>query len=260
MQPVKIAIIEDEEHPRNLLVEYINEINSVELTGTADDIEGAIKLISTQKPEIVLLDIDLYTRPAFEILEYFKEKKQTFAVIFTTAYSDFKDEALDKYGVEFSIFNYLLKPIDKIQLVELINRYKQKRPRFSIEAFTSATNRIMNQNIRIQTTNEDYILRTDDIVYCTSDKNSRYSKIVLNKEIQFTVSKSIGELARQFPPEKFNRIDQSTIINKKYYSGINKISKRCVCIKSNQKYEIPIAKSRLKSVIQSALSWFDTNL
>jgi len=257
MESVKIAIVEDEIEPLRILLSYISLIDDVVIVGTAEDVDSANQLIFKTRPDIVLLDIRLYGRSAFEILEHFKEQNISFAVVIITADSNYREQVFNDFGVEFNIFNYLLKPIDKQQLITLIERYKQKRPVFTAETFKTATDKLIPQKLVFDTQTHFYSVDPHEIIYCcSSEKSSRCCDIIIDNQRKIPVSKSIGEVTKLLPPEMFDVLDQSTVVNRKYIYSINKLKNKCMCIKDNQMYEIDMAKSQVNKFISKIKALF----
>ena len=101
------AVIVDDE-PKSIevlktLVECF--IDGLEIVGTANDIETAIKVIEDTKPDIAFLDITLKEGDSFQILK--RLKKIDFDVVFITAYDEYTTRALRYSGI-----HCLYKPID----------------------------------------------------------------------------------------------------------------------------------------------------
>jgi two-component system LytT family response regulator len=72
-----------------------------------------------EKPDLVLLDISMPPSNGFELLRKFNNI--LFEIIFTTAHSQFAIDA-----IKFSAVDYLLKPIDPVDLVSAIDRVRKK--------------------------------------------------------------------------------------------------------------------------------------
>jgi two-component system, LytTR family, response regulator len=115
-------IIDDESKARivlnAILEQYCPDIQVVE---QCSDLPSGIKAIKKHRPNIVFLDIEMPGHSGLEILEFFLPEEINFSIIFTTAYNEYALQAF-----KFSAIDYLLKPIQHLQLIEAIERFKRK--------------------------------------------------------------------------------------------------------------------------------------
>ena len=102
---IRIAIIEDEAPARELIGHYLEEIDYVEIIAECADGFSGLKAISSLKPDLVILDIQMPRLTGIEMLEVTTEKPE---VIFTTAYDQFAIKAF-----ELNATDYLLNPFEK---------------------------------------------------------------------------------------------------------------------------------------------------
>lgn len=106
MDKKTILVVEDEKGMRESLQEILESSGYVVVT--AEDGEKAIRLVGSQKIDLVLLDIILPRKDGFEVLKELKEDEKTkeIPVVLATNLSDPKDiqKALD-YGAT----TYLVK-------------------------------------------------------------------------------------------------------------------------------------------------------
>lgn len=103
MVTLKCLIIDDEPLAREVLQEYIEVIDYLELIGTAENALELDQLLGQQAIDLIFLDIQMPYMTGFDFL---KIKKQLPMVIITTAYSDYALE-----GFQFNVMDYLVKPI-----------------------------------------------------------------------------------------------------------------------------------------------------
>ena len=123
MEKIKrIAIIDDEPDAREalqiLLKSYCPDI---EICGEADSVESGYKLIRQTKPHCILLDISMEDGNGFDLLDKFPQP--SFQVIFTTAFDEFALKAFRYHALD-----YLLKPINAVELAQTIDRVKITPP------------------------------------------------------------------------------------------------------------------------------------
>src|SRR4051812_28844330 len=82
----------------------------VDVLGSYHSGADALEAIRGQRPQLLFLDIETPRMNGFELLE--KVKEQPFELIFTTSYDQYAIKA-----IRFSALDYLLKPIDREELM-----------------------------------------------------------------------------------------------------------------------------------------------
>jgi len=134
MKKIKAVIIEDESEDMDLMKSLLTDFDMIDIVATARDIENGVAAISVNKPDLIFLDINLYGRNSFEILDIIKNFDLDPKVIFTTAYGNYMNIAF-----KYSAFDYLLKPVDRNELKDtlerFINNYEQTAFNESYEKF-----------------------------------------------------------------------------------------------------------------------------
>ena len=115
---IRTIIIEDEKEDLDLMINLLKTHKEIELIATARDIENGVAAISVHKPDLIFLDINLYGRISFEILDVIQKFDLKPKVVFTTAFNNYMNKAF-----KYSAFDYLLKPIDRKELKNTIERF-----------------------------------------------------------------------------------------------------------------------------------------
>jgi two-component system LytT family response regulator len=110
MENIRIIIIDDEAPARELLKHYLKEVEFAEVIAECSDGFSGLKSISTMKPDLVFLDIQMPRLTGIELVEVLTEKPE---IIFTTAYDQFALKAFELNAVD-----YLMKPFEKRRLLE----------------------------------------------------------------------------------------------------------------------------------------------
>ena len=106
----KALIIDDENRTRDLIAKMINSFGlNIEAFPIGENVQSGIKAIEEMSPDIVFLDIQMPDGTGFDVLKAVKNKN--FEVVFITAHEEFAIKA-----IKFSALDYLLKPIDPIEL------------------------------------------------------------------------------------------------------------------------------------------------
>jgi len=213
---IKAVIIEDEVNVREGLKKML-KIVAPQITIVAEIgfVSKALTFLSTQSVDLVFIDIKLEDGTGFDILEQLETID--FNVIFTTAYNQYAIKAF-----KYSAIDYLLKPIDPIELQEAIQRSIKtiKHQKEHLELLEILKNNInkKDKKIVIKTTEQRYILNVTDIIRL--EANGAYTLFV-TKSKNIIASKNI-KYFQEILDSSFIRCHQSHLINTSHILEINK--------------------------------------
>ncbi|MET4137875.1 LytTR family DNA-binding domain-containing protein [Pedobacter sp. UYP1] len=243
---MRILIIEDEPAVLKELVWFIKQDHQLILLGTATNVKDALVLIKATGPELILMDIQLVDGTAFDILNQLAAI--SFKIIFITAYSHFAIKAI-KYGA----LDYLLKPLDEMELKEVLNSIKRDKEIESLqlsEQLAIVKNNVeykdINLESRIVLHSLDFlqILQLKEIIYCQSDGG--YTTFFLSEGRKLMISKPLKFYDELLPEKWFLRPHQSYLVNVLH---IDKFLKAGTIVMKD-KTEIPVASRRRDYIIQ----------
>ena len=118
---IKTIIIDDEQNSRealeNLVKSYCPDLHVV---SSAASVEEGIKVIKSEKPDLVFLDIEMPDKSGFDLLSQLGTID--FEVIITTGYEQYAVKAFKTVALD-----YLLKPIDINELELAVAKVLEKR-------------------------------------------------------------------------------------------------------------------------------------
>jgi len=197
----RCAIIDDEELAIDILQNYIQKIDNLELVGKCKSAVEAYNLLQKTKVDLLFLDIQM---PMLTGIEFLKNIANPPKVIFTTAFSEYAVEGFDLNAVD-----YLLKPISFDRFLKAVNKLQT-----NISAITTQiSDAVTNYDDAFIYLKEDKImvkLLLKDILYIESLKN--YVKVkTISKDI--ITYKTISSMEEKLPSNKFLRIHRSYIVN-----------------------------------------------
>ena len=214
-------IIDDEKNARETLSKIIERYfnTKIKILQLADSVKEGVFAINKYRPDIVFLDIEMPEENGFKLFDYFDI--YDFEVIFTTAY---KQYAID--AIKFAALDYLLKPINYIDLREVLVRFEKKHSKSSntdqIEAFLNNINDTGNFNkIALPTLDGFQLEKVNNIVYCQAEEN--YCKIFTNRNEAILVARTLKNIEELLPEELFFRIHKSHLVNMNYIKSYSKI-------------------------------------
>ncbi|MDQ3047909.1 MAG: LytTR family DNA-binding domain-containing protein [Bacteroidota bacterium] len=218
---IKAVVVDDELGARESLSKMIEKnCKHIEIVGKADSTLSAYEAITTKKPDLVFLDIEMPNGNAFDLLEKFKEID--FDIIFTTAYDHYAIRA-----IKFSAIDYILKPIDPEELIQAVFRFEEKIGQKNMldKKFKALLSNVKPENklkkVGIPDGDGLIFINLSDIIRCDSDGN--YTFFILTTGKKIIASRTLGEYEQMFVDDNFFRVHRSHLINlehvKKYIKG-----------------------------------------
>ncbi len=218
---IKALLVDDEQHCLETLTWQLEKFcPEVEIIGVCDSAEKALAILNNEEIELAFLDIEMPHMNGFELLQRFK--KIPFEIIFTTAYDMFAVKAF-----KFSALDYLLKPIDKDELVQAVEKVKEKKnqailpEQLNILFQNFYNQKQTSQKIALPTMNGLEFVIADDIIHCQSEGN--YTHIFLKDDAKFLICRTLKETEELLSGHNFFRVHHSHSINlnhiKKYVKG-----------------------------------------
>jgi two-component system LytT family response regulator len=116
---MRALIVDDEPVARKVLREELELLGSIDIVGEADNGKSALLKISSIKPDIVFLDIQMPVMGGFEVLDRLVGGHMP-VVVMVTAYDQHAIRAFEAGAVD-----YLLKPIGQQRLLQAVDRAKR---------------------------------------------------------------------------------------------------------------------------------------
>ncbi len=219
---IKTLIIDDEFVSRNVLRKLLTlhtpDIEVIKECANAN--EGKLAIEELQ-PQLVFLDISMPGKSGLDMLKEIEDIN--FEIIFVTAFHEYTIQA-----IRFSAIDYLLKPVDKNELIQAVDRVKEKIS----HAESKEPVKTFLYNIQQAQTSQEMqlcvpgikgfqIIKLRDIVYCEADNT--YTVIHLGENKKLIASRPLMDYESLLQDASFVRIHKSYLINiqhlKEYQKG-----------------------------------------
>jgi two-component system LytT family response regulator len=207
---IRSIIVDDEQMGRNLLASLLDEYcPNVAVVAEADSVTAARDVIRRHEPELVFLDIEMPRNSGFDLLE--EVEGRAFDVVFTTAYEQYAIRA-----IKAAALDYLLKPINKDELMAAVAKTEQRRAvdmQHNLESLLENLRRPSSEPHKLALPTEDglMVVRTADIIRC--EAAASYTWVYMTASERLLVSRPLKEFETLLAGMSFLRVHHSHMVN-----------------------------------------------
>lgn len=122
---LKVLLVDDEPIVRQYLVSIIDwEKYGFYICGEAGSGKEALEMIELYSPDLVITDIKMPEIDGLELVRIaISEMKVLSKFIILSSYNDF---SYARTAIKYNVMDYILKPIDEGELLEILNRFKRE--------------------------------------------------------------------------------------------------------------------------------------
>lgn len=199
---LRLLIIDDEARARQYLRALLSAYADVEIVGEASSVSEALILIQSEKPDALLLDIEMPGENGFTLLRALDHPPR---VVIVTAYACHAVEAFECQAVD-----YLLKPVKADRLATTLKRLRTQTPS---ESPWQAKDRIC-----FKTPQRTVIAESKSILALEADGD--FSRIYIEGETPVMICHNLSYYEKVLPSPPFLRLDRSLLINKERVKSI----------------------------------------
>jgi len=221
----RAIIADDERELRAYLKALLSEIwPDLVICGEAQDGKEALELVESRRPQVAFLDIRM---PGLSGMQVARRIAGLCRIVFVTAFDRYAVEAFEKGAVD-----YLLKPVTKDRLLQTMHRLQNQLdsspepPAGLAEVVEQVLSHLPERRgphflrwIRAQQKDTICLIPVEEADYFKAE--DKYT-VVVTKEGESLIKKSIKELAQDLDPAQFWQIHRATIVN---VSRIDRVSR-----------------------------------
>ncbi len=241
---IRILIVDDEAAAGNILTLLIEKHIPVkkEIRYCADP-QKALELLPVFQPSLVMLDIDMPGMNGFDFLNQAGEA--SFDVIFTTAYDQYAIKA-----IRFSALDYLLKPIDVVELQNAIHRHivRNQYPHHQQQLFSNLIENLQQgepTDFKLALSIKEGVFRFElRNIICLEGQNN-YTRFLFANHKPLLISKTLGEYQEILQEHHFLRVHKSFLVNK---SHVRRIDNDGFLELSNNS-RVPVSRRRKNEIV-----------
>jgi two-component system, LytTR family, response regulator LytT len=219
---LRAVVVDDEQLAREELCFLLEQAGGVDIVGQARNGVEGLRLVGEQKPDLLLLDVQMPGLNGFEVAHRLMDAGLLPHLVFVTAYDQY---ALDAFKV--NAVDYLLKPVDAARLNETLERVRRRveidqRAKDAIgrdelervlRAVTDAPKAGGRQEqFAIKTGEERFLLvSADEIVHVSMVDDAIV--VVTNTASGTSNYRTLDELSARLDPSVFWRVHRSHLVN-----------------------------------------------
>ncbi|MEO1411950.1 MAG: LytTR family DNA-binding domain-containing protein [Bacteroidota bacterium] len=229
LTPYRILIVEATPSLAERLERYLGTLGH-QITGRASSYETAVQQIEQQRPDLVLLALQLNgPRSGIELAQYLQSSRVACPFIYLSAQLD--APSLEAAKATFPEA-YLLQPIQPQRLfatIELVmyRRQFQERPRY----------------LQVSEGGHSHLIPTEDILFLQS--RHVYLQIYQRNDDRPLLHRaSLKELASRLPTDQFLQPHRSFLVNRQHIRSWNN---EYLAVEGHQ---IPISRARRRAVLE----------
>ncbi|PGY11938.1 LytTR family DNA-binding domain-containing protein [Bacillus sp. AFS031507] len=203
---MRILIAEDNPASRKLLKHLVKHVPNYQIVGEAVNGEDLIKKVMMEKPDLVLVDINMPLLNGMEAVKSCKKIVPSLQVIFITGHDEY---ALEAFGV--NAIDYIVKPVERERLYAALDRAATlKNKNVTIQQSS------IKKDLMIKQQNHYSFIPLDEIIFI--EKADRKSVIhTMDQKIEFNEALTNLE---EILDSRFVASHRSYIINLQHLSKI----------------------------------------
>lgn len=213
-QIIRALIVDDEPLGREIVHAMLAEAPQITVIDECENGYQAIKAINTHQPDLLFLDVQMPGIDGFGVLKEIHKDKLPYT-IFVTAYDQYAVKAF-----EVNALDYVLKPIDPDRFANAVTRaitmIKDRQESIMSRRMLALFNSLREQpqeyleRLAIKKDGKILCVRVNEIEWIVAEGN--YVSLHLGKRSHL-LRTSMSALEIKLNPNKFQRINRSTIVN-----------------------------------------------
>lgn len=210
MNPIRILVADDDPGMRVLLTGIVQKVEGYDLVGTACSGEELLQLYDQQRPQVVIMDVEMPGKTGIECAEVIQDRDPSCILIFVTAHEKYMGDAFRVYA-----FDYLLKPFSVERAGQTLRLAAQRLNATASRPEPRETNApaVSGNGARLMLRGRDGItfVSTADILLV--QREERQTVIYATGGRRYITTDSLSDIDEKLCDDVFLRTHKSCIVN-----------------------------------------------
>lgn len=221
MMPITILIADDDAGMRLVMRKLVQQAEGYELVGEASDGAELIRLYDAQRPEVVLLDVEMPEMSGIDCARAIQDRDPRTVLVFATAHEEYMASAFEVYA-----FDYLVKPFRVERAMETFRRIRERLRGGEVEtvavphtleaAEKPTVGKMSNVGSvpgRMMIRHREGVSFVDVPDIAMVMRENRATVLLMKDSTRYVVPDGMAELDERLPDEIFFRTHKSYIVN-----------------------------------------------
>jgi two-component system, LytTR family, response regulator len=213
MADLRAIVVDDEPLARERLRTFLSNEPGVTVIGECQNGDEAIIAVRRDKPNLLLLDVQMPGMSGFEVLQKLNGSAPA-AVIFTTAHDHYAVQAFEVHAVD-----YLLKPFDRERLRLALERARTRTASTKPDDLQTKLAAMLEdmkagarqpERIPVKSNGKVTFVRIPEIDWIASADN--YVELHVGNHSHL-IRETMNSIATRLPAEQFIRVSRTSIVN-----------------------------------------------
>jgi DNA-binding LytR/AlgR family response regulator len=252
--------VDDEHIARRILREFFDFLPDVEVVGEAENGREALQKISSLKPDLVFLDLQMPVMSGFEVVSNLcvdpGVNMGSHAPIFIIV-TAFDQHAIQAF--EAGAIDYLLKPVDEARLHKAVERARNLLGRpdevanriARIAAAAESPNSPTRRKIVGRSGAEYFLLDTDEVLAFQAERELVW---IVTPRQRYLATQSLSGIAERLRSPQFQRVHRNAIVNVNHVRKMSALSSQRWLITLSNALELVVSKRQAHNIRQ-ILHW-----
>lgn len=216
---LRAILVDDEPLARDHLASRLKAHPEIEIVGEAEDVPTAYDLISSERPDVIFLDIQMPRFNGFALLPKLEAIDPEPIVVFITAFDEYAIKAF-----EANALDYLTKPVSPERLAKTVSRLIKPEDHRPLPSSEGSKRLNMEDLVLLRDGALSMMVKAREISAIDSDGD--YTRIIIadegEKERKPLMKKTLSQWEEQLPKELFCKVGRSLLVNTKAVSRLVK--------------------------------------
>jgi DNA-binding LytR/AlgR family response regulator len=250
--PLRTLIVDDEPIARRVLREELDSLDDVEIVGEAENGAIALEKISEQRPDLVLLDLQMPGMGGLEVVRNLRRGTHMPVIVIVTAYDQYAIQAFEAGAID-----YLLKPVGEERLADAVERARRVTEREAAQRLaqlqeiadqpaTPPTRRIVGK------AGEEYFLLSADEIYAFQADG--YTVWIVTAKAKYMATQTLKVLDQRLKNTSFRRIHRNALVNVDHVRKMSALSSQRWLLTLTNDQEFIVSKRQARGIRQ-LLNW-----